>query len=199
MTEHRHAQRARMVGHLQLFNDVLAASPLAGRAWVWGGLLIGWARERNVLLHDALDADFAVLEEDVDRLEATIPLLVEHGFEPLARYPGRYAPTTEWTFSRGDARVEFFRFDRVADHFRFHVYCGHGGQEPALDLVHQVPAQPLEAFQFLGRTWLKARDHDLELRTLYGDWRTPDPDWNYRHNRAIVDRRPWDMGSYSLR
>ena len=30
---------------MRRLNDVLEATPMAGRYWVWGGLLLGWARE----------------------------------------------------------------------------------------------------------------------------------------------------------
>ena len=44
--------------NLVLLNDVLQSTPLAGRLWVLGGVLIGWAREGRVLAHDSHDADF---------------------------------------------------------------------------------------------------------------------------------------------
>ena len=32
----------------------------------------------------------------------------------------------------------------------------------------------------------------------YGDWRTPDPTWDYMRGHNIVSREPWDRGSYDL-
>ena len=35
-----------------------------------------------------------------------------------------------------------------------------------------VPEQETVPFSFLGRTWLKPKDHDLELRMVYGSWKS---------------------------
>ena len=56
----------------------------------------------------------------------------------------------------------------------------------------EIPAQPLEDVAFLGRTWLKTRDHDAELTALYGNWRVPEPGWDYLSGPAIVEPGPWD-------
>ncbi len=45
-------------------------------------------------------------------------------------------------------------------------------------------------FRFLGREWLKLADHEAQLEELSGDWRTPDPDWDYRDDPSIVARLP---------
>src|SRR5689334_2771579 len=44
---------------LRLLNDVLAATEFGPRYWVWGGMLLGWAREGRLIAHDIGDADFA--------------------------------------------------------------------------------------------------------------------------------------------
>ena len=45
-----------MIADLQRLNDVLATTPIANRYWLFGGLLLGYAREGSVLGHDAVDA-----------------------------------------------------------------------------------------------------------------------------------------------
>ena len=40
------------------------------------------------------------------------------------------------------------------------------------------------------------RDHEAELEALYGDWRTPDPGYDYMCSPAIVRRYPWDPSSF---
>lgn len=191
--------KQRMVEYLQRVNDVLRDTPMDGRYWICGGMLLGWAREGDLLEHDALDADFAYHWDDEEHLQATFPALVAAGFEPHARYPGAFAPeATEWVFTAGDARLEFFRFGVQGDRFRWSNYFGHG-LEHGVEQICELPAQPLEHLRFLDRDWLKVRDHELELEGLYGDWRTPDPDWDYSEGRAVVERRPWDKSSYSLK
>jgi hypothetical protein len=55
----------------------------------------------------------------------------------------------------------------------------------------RIADQPKVPFSFLGRTWLKSDDHEAELEALYGDWRTPRPDWNYLDEPSIVAKHPW--------
>jgi hypothetical protein len=195
------AVRQQMIGHLQLINDVLSRTPMAGRYWLFGGALLGYVREGNLLLHDSVDADFAFLAEDLQRLETCIPALVEAGFSPLYRFPGVEGDAFEWSFSRGNAKVEFFRHDVVGDHFRYHA-CGHrdwGEPRGSVYNIYEIPAQPLEEFRFLGRTWLKPRDPELQLTAMYGDWRTPQPGWDYMRGPNIVETHPWDTSTYELR
>jgi hypothetical protein len=33
---------------------------------------------------------------------------------------------------------------------------------------------------------------------MYGDWRTPDPEWNYMRGRNIIATHPWDPSTYRL-
>jgi hypothetical protein len=185
-----------MAADLRLLNDVLARTALAGRYWLFGGLVLGWARERALMSHDAKDADFAVAAEDMPLLEAAFPALLEAGFTPLHRFPGANGPATEYSFARGDRKFEFFRIDRVGDRFRFHNYAQHGERGPIMN-VCEIPAQPLAEIRFLGRTWLKVRDHEAELAANYGDWRTPDPDWDYLDSPCIVATEPWDPSSFA--
>jgi hypothetical protein len=189
--------RQRMVEHLQLLHDVLATTPMAGRYWLIGGVVLGWARERQVLAHDAIDADFAFLGEDLDVLESCFPALTAAGFRLRYRFPGLFGPATEYSFVRGDAKLEFFRVDVVGDRFRYSNF-GHVGGVETVQNICEIPAQPLEGIDFAGRRWLKARDHDAELTALYGDWRTPNPDWDYLQGPATVERRPWDASTYDL-
>ena len=61
-------------------------------------------------------------------------------------------------------------------------------------LVCELPLQPRVAFSFLGRTWQKVADHDVELTAIYGAWRTPFPSWTVLDSADVVDRRPWTSG-----
>jgi tetratricopeptide (TPR) repeat protein len=190
-------QYDRMVEQLRLLNDVLAGSPMAGRYWMFSGMLLGWAREGDLLRHDVVDVDFAYFARDEARLLEALPQLAAAGFEPLYRFPGAGAPATEYSFSRGGAKFEFFAFevfrDRLGERFRYYSYGHTPGGSRANEL--ELPAQSFEPVEFLGRTWLKVRDHEAELEALYGDWRTPDPAYDYMHSPAIARRYPWDNSS----
>jgi hypothetical protein len=189
-----HARR-RMAASLRLLNDVLARGPLAGRHWAFGGFLLGWAREGDLMLHDSGDADFCFLAEDLERLEAVVPDLAAAGFELVHRFPSlEAAEPTEYSFRRDGAKFDFFRLWLDGDVFRYRNY-GHAPSGPVVNDC-AIPAQPLEEFHFLGRSWLKVRDHDAELTALYGDWRTPCSDWNYLDGPAIERTGRWDDGGY---
>jgi len=185
-----------MAADLRLLNDVLATTPMADRYWLFGGIVLAWARERALMGHDCADVDFAVLAEDMPRLEASFGALFAAGFAPLYRFPGGDAPPTEYSFTKDGRKFEFFRLDLDGDRFRYHNYALHGDRGPVMN-VCEIPAQPLAEVTFLGRRWLKTRDSDLELTAKYGDWRTPDPHWDYLFSPDIVETRPWAPGSFA--
>lgn len=185
--------RPAMVAALQLLNDTLAGTPLAGRYWMFGGLVLGWARERGLLAHDCKDADFAYLGDDDAAMTASVGALRAAGFEPLYRFPAATGPATEYCFEREGLRFDFFRMELHGDELRYwsYGYAGPDWTEPTGNEC-VLPAQPLEEIRHLGRTWRKTRDHDAELTANYGDWRTPEPGWDYMRGPAIVRRFPWD-------
>lgn len=189
-------RRHRMAANLCDLNDVLLCTPLAGRTWMFGGLLLGWVREGGLMVHDTADADFALLADDADRLEASFDALEQAGFQRIHRFPGVAGEATEHSFRRAGAKFDFFLLRVHGDRFAYCNY-GHGADGPVRNHC-EIPAQPLEEIRFLGRPWLKVADHDAELTALYGDWRTPNPSWNYMDGPAIVAREPWDDSSYDL-
>jgi hypothetical protein len=182
---------------LRRLNDVLARTPLAGRYQLFGGVLLGWAREGRPLPHDFRDADFAYDAADDDRFAAAIPELQRAGFRRLFRFRSNDGEFSEHTFLRRGAKFEFFRFTRRDNHYRYHVFASDPEDEGRfIEMIGEIPAQPLEPVEFLGRTWLKPADHEAELEAIYGDWRTPDPEWSFLDDRAIVERRPWKYPDY---
>jgi hypothetical protein len=72
-----------MVTNLRLLNDTLASTAMAGRYWMFAGLVLGWAREGKLLSHDCKDADFAYLGDDEELLQSAFPILAEAGFQPM--------------------------------------------------------------------------------------------------------------------
>jgi hypothetical protein len=193
--------RERQAARLRRLHDALASTPIAGRYWVSGGVLLGWAREGHLLSHDALDADFNYRAEDAQRLEASLPALVDAGFRLARRFPNIDDQPTQWVVDLDEAIFDFFCVQIEGDRLRWSSYGTN--TDPTSPHSHvqnicEIPALPLEEFAFLGRHWLKPVDHEAELTSIYGPWRTPDPNYDFMRGPAIVERRPWDPSRYQL-
>jgi len=171
---------------LRRLNDVLAATPAAGCFWVWAGLLLGWAREGDVLSHDLDDADFAFLEADLAKVRNSVPALVNAGFLLRSVLRNNDGVLTGLFFERFGIHFDFFKLIPVQDRFRYYGYFR------GVQVVFEIPAQSLEPFELFDRRWLKAKDHDRDLTALYGDWRTPQLGWRTdRDSPAIISRELW--------
>src|SRR6185312_3765766 len=92
------AGKARAIRNLHVLHDVLESSAMAGRTWVFGGMLLGWAREGDLLGHDCDDFDFAYHSDDAPRFECIFAGLAEAGFQLIHRFPGRTGTATEYAF-----------------------------------------------------------------------------------------------------
>ena len=178
-------------------NDVLAETPFAGRYRVFGGMLLGWAREGRLLPHDLDDVDFAYDEDDHEHFLAAVPALERAGFRRLFRYRSNDGVATEHCFVRHGAKFEFFRLERVEGRHRYHLYVK-DPDDPGrhIEMLGAIDVQPLAPFEFLGRSWLKPADHERELEARYGRWRIPDPAWTWYEECSIVERREWVVTSY---
>ena len=89
---------------LRDLHDALESTELRGHYWVWGGLLLGWARDGAILPHDSLDADFAVADDDFQRLINAVPAIVEAGFKCDRYFANNDGYVTEITVMRRGAR-----------------------------------------------------------------------------------------------
>lgn len=175
---------------LRRLNDTLASTPLSGKYWVWGGLLLGWAREGRVLVHDDMDADFCVLSDDWDSLEYALPKLHRSGFRGHLRFRDPSGLTTILVLVRHGARFEFYRMRQAKEKLLFSVYGTYLGEQ--FEVTQFIPSDTLEPFLFLGRTWLKAKHHERELAHLYGQWRQPEENWSYIAPKHYeIERKPW--------
>ncbi|MGH9105619.1 MAG: hypothetical protein ACRDZX_07235, partial [Acidimicrobiales bacterium] len=76
-------RRAVLHNALRGLHDVLEQTPLAGRYWLDGGLLLGWAREGDALANDTDDVDFGFLAADYPKLASAVPALERAGFSLL--------------------------------------------------------------------------------------------------------------------
>jgi hypothetical protein len=185
---YRRSRRAVFVDDARRLNDALAGTALAGRYWVWSGVLLGWAREGRLLPGDA-DLDLAFSAADDERFASAVPALLKAGFRRWFRFVNNDGQITEETFVRGGAKFEFYRMTDIGRQREYHMYGTDAGGP--VQLVARVPRQQTVPFEFLGRTWYKAADHEAELEAVYGDWRTPDPDFDYLDECSIVARCPW--------
>jgi hypothetical protein len=178
------------VADLGDLHSLLTEAGLIESVWVVGGLLLAWAREGKPLRHDLRDADFSIRREDFDRLERALPLLADNGFIEHDRYIGNNGLVNEIKLHRNWTTIDFFLVDERDGSFFLHSY---GIDDRPTEFLERVPAQPLVPFEFLGKTWLKVQDHDLELSAVYGDWRVPDPHFSFmRQSPCIAERRPWE-------
>jgi hypothetical protein len=187
------SRRRRLVAfeeNMHRLHDAFDRSPMAGRYWIWAGLLLGWAREGRVLPHDIGDADFGFDSCDDEIFDRAEPYLLEAGFRRWFSFRNSQGELTERVYTRSGFKFEFFRMRDVgADTHQVHVY--YPGDDGPIELVSRIPKQELEPFEFLGRTWMKPLDHDLSLRSCYGNWRVPDPNWNAFADPSLVAQRPW--------
>ena len=176
-----------IVRELRELNDALCSTPLAGRCWLGGGLLLGWAREGRVLDHDTGDVDFWVLAEDAQLVEEAADALRRRGFRRLWRYRNSRGDVTEYTFTRHGAKFEFFLLFPGSRPGRrvYFIYV------EDVELESEVSDQPLESFEFLDRVWLKPRFHAEHLRETYGPWEVPDRSWSSADAPCVVAQRPW--------
>ncbi len=177
-------RRAVFVRDLRRLHDVLATTTLAGHYSMCGGLLLGWARDRRVLVDDLYDADFAYFAEHAPAFESAAKALARAGFERDVRYVNNEGHPAEYRFRRHVARFEFFALWRIEDRVRYFMYDGPD------ELVCERADQQLVPFRFLNRTWLKPADHDAALTANYGDWRTPRRDWHFSDAGTVIRRHP---------
>jgi len=182
----------RFVANLQLLNDVLAQTALADRYVLWGGVLLGWAREGRILGHDADDADFGLFAADQDAFLAAVPAFSAAGFRPYRYWINSRGVITEFVLEKDRARFDFFLLFPAGAMVRYWVYAPLKVKGAYVELEGLVEFHEFSTMTFLQRTWRKPADHEAHLTAVYGDWRTPNPHHNYvLEERSIVSRRLW--------
>jgi hypothetical protein len=155
------------------------ASVTAVRLWYFAWLV----RQREANGTDPVEG----LAQDMPRFASAVPALIKAGFAPSLRCITNDGRATEYSFLRDSAKFEFFVLESVDGHLRYYDF----GTGPPTQAVASIAEQALVPFEFVGRTWLKHADHEAELTAMYGDWRTPDPDWWWMDDVAIVERTEW--------
>jgi hypothetical protein len=187
----RRRERGTFEDNLRLLHDVLAKTPAGDRYWMIGGLLIGWAREGRVLAHDTHDADFGLFVDDAGTLLAAVPALEEAGFRRVYRWTDTRGKVMQYTLGKDGAKFDFFLHERIPNRFRYVFFGWRDGQRA--EFVAEVPAHGVATVSFLDRAWRKPADHDAYLTAVYGNWRVPNPAYDYMtDDLSIVDVRPWN-------
>ena len=108
--------------NLKLLNDVLATTELSDKYFLWGGLLLGWAREGRILPWDT-DADFFYSSKDRDKFLISVDCLIQAGFKLKERFINNEGRITEYVFFKDDIKFEFFEFDKQEDTLRYWLYA----------------------------------------------------------------------------
>lgn len=187
----RYWTRENLVESLQLFHDLVSDTPLAGKYWVCGGMLLGFARE-GALIENDNDFDFHYWAEDIDDLRDTLAVLESAGFKRQFRWVNNEGHATEYVLVYREIKFEFFEAQRTQEGTRW--YCYH--HRPPRQFLNQVPNYELSSFRFYDREWLKPDDHEQYLESLYGNWREPCPGYVfYEDSQAIVKTDPWTGGN----
>ena len=176
----------RMERGLVRLHDTLAATPLHDRYWINGGLLLGCIRDGGPISHDD-DADFSFWESDRELMVEAVRALQSNGFRLR-----RKRPNNDGTFSKWSMRFQGIDFDfiQMENHGATIRWISHAG---ALDLemLNEVPNHGLKKLELFGRQWMIPDEPGTYLEALYGNWREPNPNYQFWHDsKAIIERRP---------
>jgi hypothetical protein len=180
----------KFIQNLCLLHDTLDDTELAGRYWLSSGLLLGWARNGKPLKNDMRDADIYFLSDDLPSFARAIPSIIDAGFEPSRRLLTNDGRTMVYQFILDGSTFDFAVMEQGDGYLHYYSFrAPFGGTH--VQVLDSIPDQPLEPFEFVGRTWLKHIDHDAELTAMYGDWRIDDPRWDTLKSPAIIERSIW--------
>jgi hypothetical protein len=183
---HRRQFRA----NLRRLHDTLASTVLDQHYWLWGGQLIGAFRERDIVAHDDQDADFALLRRDLAFWPEAAAALIADGFEPRFVYRNHEGQVVEYQFRKDGAGFDFFIVDEIDGQFR--SFCFGRGRE----FESRLAAHGWDQQSWLDRHWRVPHDAEGVLTAIYGDWRRPQPDYDYtRDDRTLVAARAWPRGA----
>ena len=172
--------------HAALSND-----SLSGHWHLYGGALLGWARQGRMLDHDLNDIDVAIDEAVLPELLEAIDSLCLSGFSVDRVFVSNDSTVREIALAYNNVRVDLFVFRDVHGFWDNRGFGDRHGRQS--ELVSMIPRQPLEPITLSGRPWPKVVDHDVELEAIYGDWRTPDPTWKFGNDRTVVRTEEWTM------
>jgi hypothetical protein len=178
---------------LTTVHQTLDTDDLEGRWHLYGGALLGWARQGRMLDHDLNDVDIAIDEAALPELVRAIDHLCLQGFNVERVYVSNDGTVREIAVARDDVRVDLFVFRNVHGFWDNRGFGDRHGRQ--CELVSMIPRQPLERITLSGLPWPKVVHHEVELEAIYGDWRQPDPTWKFGDDRTVVRAEEWTMHS----
>jgi phosphorylcholine metabolism protein LicD len=178
--------------NLQQLHDLLEKSPMQGRTWLVGGLVLGYVREGRLLPYD-YDADFAFWEEDHERFLKTVPDLTGGGFKKRYCWVSAEGKIACYTFVKEGAKFDFFINYKDEDRNKIFWYAFHAGK--GIQLKRELPPHGVKTIFFLGRDWLIPENVEEYLVLSYGShWRIPDRSFDYSSEKSVpchVETKKW--------
>ena len=172
---------------LKLLDDVADVFDKYGvKYWLDFGTLLGIVRENRILPWDT-DMDISTMEEDQEKIASLIlPELKRRGYRtytrtykdededeilPKGKVRAFRTRNSRLGLFRGYVKIDIFVMYKKHDFLYWYE----------LGAKHKVPVETLQEFEkinFNGRNYTKPKDHDTHLTYHYGDWRTPDKEFN---------------------
>jgi phosphorylcholine metabolism protein LicD len=163
--------------------------------WLDFGTLLGIVREGRILPWDD-DMDISIFEEDREKVENIVmPEIKKRNFRTYTRYFSQEDETlikgeirafrarnNRFKFLRGFVKIDIFVMYRKDDFYYWYE----------LDAKHKLPAEnlaELDTIEFNGMHYSKPKNHDAHLTYHYGDWRTPDKNFDaqYDNYRTLAE------------
>jgi len=170
---------------LQLLNDVTdILDEYNVNYWLDFGTLLGVVRENRILPWDD-DIDISIFEEDEEKmLTQVLPAIKKARYRAYTRrLTKNVGPLKEGnirSFKIRNNRLFFLR-----GYVKLDIFIMYKHQESLfwyeLGEPHSLPKNLVSEFQmidFNGKKYRVPKDYDTYLTHHYGDWRTPNPDYN---------------------
>ncbi len=168
-------------------HDLLARTSFDGKYWITMGLLLGYMRDGGPIPWDR-DFDFGFMEEDLAHFLSAVDQMRAHGYDLRPTQINNDGRTTKWALKYRGVKYEFFQFERRGEKLRWFYHR----RKPPMELTNEVPSGGLAPLDMFGRRWLRPDNAEEILTAVYGDWRTPNPEYHYsRDCVATIERRPW--------
>lgn len=183
-------QLPRFVDVTRELHATLERTPLKGHYVMSCGMLLGFQREGRVLPWDCWDLDLEIGSENLPQLRASMPLLQEAGWRHRVSWATNDGLLAEVRLYHRLVGLDLFlTYPREGQTASF-VFSRRNGTW--LQAEQRVPTSGRREVEFLGVRWQVPDPVEPVLSAMYGDWRTPDPGWDYMTSPAIVDVQPWN-------
>jgi len=182
----------------KMLHDVTAIFELLGvDYWLEGGTLLGIIREQRLLPWDN-DMDISMFDTDKAKLFLIVPLLLLRGYRltfqnhqadlgPFKRGQLKIIKVRSFTrhLKKGPVTLDIFVKRRVENDCFWVV----GIKKRALKSTPAHFTTSLGKWQFKNKEYLIPKDYDAYLSYRYGDWKTPQKEWDFlTDDQAIVQR-----------